>query len=242
MSIGAAIVGWARGLRAAELVGWAAVAAMSALALTQIVGWGGGRLTAMAQSLTPFVLVAALPLSIAAFVTQRWALGAASAVVAAYVAVLAWPLVSPPSQPAADAAATPVQVFEANLLRTNKRSAAVAATLAHVDADVLVLLEYTFAHASAMRASALADRYPYRIERATRWPRRRHGDLEPLSARGPRDHERLLRDRDGDGAERAAVRRVRRAPAEPAVGRGTVAGGASRRRRRRPTTPISAGR
>ncbi|WP_116998810.1 endonuclease/exonuclease/phosphatase family protein [Desertimonas flava] len=150
--------------RVVEIAGWAAVAVMVALVVTQIVGWTGHRYVAALQSLVPYVLGLAFPLAAAALVTQRWALAAVAGAVAVALVVMAWPLLRPPAEPAAAHGATPLTVFHANLLYLNTRHEETVDAVTAADADVLAFTEYTPGAAAALHASPLADEYPYRIE------------------------------------------------------------------------------
>lgn len=58
----------------------------------------------------------------------------------------------------------PLSVLAQNLWYEHPEPDRAARALLRVDADVLVLIEYTPAHAAALRAAGLEDRYPYRWE------------------------------------------------------------------------------
>lgn len=149
---------------AIPIAGWVIVVPMLAIAATQVFGVTGGRLMAAAQALTPYLLLPAIPVAIAALCWQRWALGIAATAVVVVLAGLSWPLMFPPGQPTARAAAEPLQVLHSNALYRNATPDEAAETLLSSGADVLVVTEYAPRFAAAMSDLPKADDYPYRIE------------------------------------------------------------------------------
>lgn len=136
----------------------------------------GGRWRVAAQSLAPWAALATAPIAVLAMTRRRWRLAATAASVAGVGAVMV--------RDGAGAATLTdrhpdLRVAHANLLFANEEMAAVAEVLIGLDADVMGFNEYTDEHATTLRASALGDRYPHRLERiapgasgAALWSRR----------------------------------------------------------------------
>jgi endonuclease/exonuclease/phosphatase (EEP) superfamily protein YafD len=100
-----------------------------------------------------------------AFATRHWVLGGASLAVAAGGLALAPPLLARTSQREPRSGATPIRVFQANLLYRNERPTEMVGTLEGVEADVLAFTEYTAAHSELLHSSSIGERYPHRVER-----------------------------------------------------------------------------
>jgi endonuclease/exonuclease/phosphatase (EEP) superfamily protein YafD len=148
-----------------ELAGWAAVTAVGALLITQVFGWGGGKMLPMVQAFTPYLLVAPFVVAPAATVGRRHALGLISALQAIGSLVLLAPVVFHGTPPLVPPGAARLTVTHANLLYENTdRSVAAAEAVMATDADVLVLSEYTPQHERSLQAAG-GDRYPFRVSR-----------------------------------------------------------------------------
>jgi endonuclease/exonuclease/phosphatase (EEP) superfamily protein YafD len=157
------LAGWA--LQAGA---WTGVALMAALELFQITGFGGNRAAVpVAYSFTPYLLLPAFPIAVAAMLLRRHVLAVASSFVGAVYLTMAFPLVWPQPQPAMPPDAVHLTVAHTNLLWDNPRVGDVVDRLAALDADVIGFSEYTEAHAAILLASDLADAYPYRREYAS---------------------------------------------------------------------------
>jgi len=122
------------------------------------------RLRIVALAVAPWALLAAAPLGLIALLRGRRFATLAAAAVTGAGAVVARD-VAGRRQLATRSA--DLRVAHLNLLFTNERIAEVAAVLAHVDADVIAFSEYHPDHARDLRASALVEHYPHRIERPT---------------------------------------------------------------------------
>ena len=151
---------------ALEVIGWATVAVIGGVIVTEAVGWSGTRIVATLQALTPLLALFLVPVAGIAF-WQGWYLMAIAAVIVGLGAlILMAPLVfrSSPSPPAEEASG--LRIALANLLYENGQIDDVAADLAERDLDVIVFNEYTPEHQTGLLASALADGYPHKIDRS----------------------------------------------------------------------------
>ncbi len=151
---------------ALELFGWAIVALVGAVALTQAFGWAGTRSVAVIQSLTPYLGLLVVPIALVALWRRRLRLATVCAAIGFGILVLAAPLAFPDEQADPMADAIGLRVASVNLLYRNDRIDDVADTLADLAPDVIVFSEYTAEHQAALQRSDLADDYPYRIDRS----------------------------------------------------------------------------
>ena len=152
-----------------ELIGWAIVALVGAVALSQAVGWTATRNVAIVLSLTPYLGLVLAPLVIIAL-WQRWLLLATvCAAIGVGILILAAPAAYPGDRPDPIAGAVGLRVASVNLLYSNDRIDDVVSTLRDLAPDVIVFNEYTAEHQSALQASDLADDYPNRIDRTDRY-------------------------------------------------------------------------
>jgi len=154
-----------RGWRAAELIGWGVVAGVGLVMITQAFGWDGTRIVSTLQSLTPYGIPLVVFVAAGAIWAGRDALAATSAAVGLGALLLATPMVFPPGQPDAQPDAVGLSAAAVNLLYSNPQVDAVADDLVGLDADVIVFSEYTPEHRSTLVAHAVANRYPYKINR-----------------------------------------------------------------------------
>ncbi len=150
---------------AARLIGWLVVAVVGALMLTQAVGWSGTRLVAVLHALTPYLIVALVPVAALAWWRRLAPLAFTAAIVGMSGLLLASPLVFPPGQPGAEAGATGLRVAAINLLYENEDVDEVADDLFGRDLDVIVFSEYTVEHQTVLTSHRVVDRYPHRVER-----------------------------------------------------------------------------
>jgi endonuclease/exonuclease/phosphatase (EEP) superfamily protein YafD len=147
-----------------EVLAWTALAAMSVLLVSQLVGWSRNKYVVTLQAATPYLLALALPIAVVALVAGRWILATLAAIALVSLVALGWRLRLPPQQPPAPTTPRPLRVFHGNLLYYNARTADMARSLAALDVDVLAFTEYTQAHAGGFYVAPFADRFPYRIE------------------------------------------------------------------------------
>lgn len=151
--------------RLIELVGWAAVAVVGVLLITQVFGWGGGKLLPMFQAFTPYLLLVPFVVAPAAAIGRSHALGLTSALQAVGSLVLLAPVVLHGDPPPVPQGAARLSIMNANLLYANAdRSMDAAEVVMGADADVLVLSEYTGQHERSLEAVG-GDRYPFRESR-----------------------------------------------------------------------------
>ena len=152
-----------------ELIGWAIVALVGAVALSQAVGWTATRNVAIVLSLTPYLGLVLVPLVIIACGSVGRLLATACARSASGSSSSPLPPAFPGDQPDPIADAVGLRVASVNLLYSNDRIDDVVATLHDLAPDVIVFNEYTAEHQSTLQSSALADDYPYRIDRTDRY-------------------------------------------------------------------------
>lgn len=149
-----------------ELIGWATVALVGAVAITQALGWAGTRGVAVIQSLTPYLGLLVVPVALVALWRRRLRLATVCGAIGVGILVLAAPLAFPNEQEKPMADAVGLRVASVNLLYRNDRIEDVADTLADLAPDVIVFSEYTAEHQAALQRSELADDFLYRIDRS----------------------------------------------------------------------------
>ena len=156
-----------RGTRfsAVDLISWLTVAFVGLITLSQAVGRSGFAVVAVTQSLTPYLAVALVAVVIVALIRRRLMIVTVATAAAFGIAVVGTPLAFPNPQPVAAAGTTGLRIASLNLWYQNPDIDAVADVVATLDADVIVFSEYTRGHQAALEASALADEYPYRLQR-----------------------------------------------------------------------------
>ena len=147
------------------VIGWVTVALVGLLALTQAFGWAGTRNVAIVQSLTPYLAMLLVPVVAVALWRHQLLLVTVAGAVGLGLALLATPPAIPRSSQAIAAGTTGLRVASLNLWFENTRIDAVDETVTEIDADVVVLIEYTPEHQNALEATSLVENYPFRIER-----------------------------------------------------------------------------
>ena len=98
--------------------------------------------------------------------TRRLVLVTVAAAIGFGIVVLGTPLAFPDEQPDPVDGAAGLEVASVNLLFSNDRIADVAEQMDQLTADVIVFTEYTAQHQEVLLASPVAERYPYRTDRA----------------------------------------------------------------------------
>jgi endonuclease/exonuclease/phosphatase (EEP) superfamily protein YafD len=159
--------------RALVVAAWLIVGALGVLTLAQAIGVTGSPVVAVAQTFTPYTVLLLVPIIVVTLARRRQLVLATVATAIVFgVATLAVPLTvpDPQAEPAADAVG--LRVAAANLWYRNTEVATVADELEQLDADVLVLSEYTVAHQVTLEASGLADMYPHKSQIRGRGPTR----------------------------------------------------------------------
>jgi endonuclease/exonuclease/phosphatase (EEP) superfamily protein YafD len=151
---------------ALDVIGWATVAVIAGVMLSEAVGWRGTRIVATLQALTPLLSVLVVPVAGIAFWQSWYLMAMAAGIVGLGALILMAPLVfrSSPLWPAEEASG--LRVALANLLYGNEQIDDVAADLTERDLDVIVFNEYTPEHQTGLLASTLASGYPYKIDRS----------------------------------------------------------------------------
>lgn len=148
-----------------ETLAWVALLPMLGLCLTQWFGIEGHRAIAAFQALTPWVLVSALPIALAAAVSGRHLLALTALVPLGTLLVLSYPIVFHADAPKVADDSPQLTIAYANLLYSNPVPTDAAQALLEADADVMVMVELdTPLYDSMVRATTPGD-YPYRSER-----------------------------------------------------------------------------
>lgn len=151
---------------AAELGAWTTVAGIGAILSTQALGWAVTPFVVVTQSLTPYLGVVVVMVALGALWTRRLVLVTVAAAIGVGIAVLGTPLAFPGERPDPVDGAAGLEVASMNLLFSNDRIADVIEQTDGLTADVIVFTEYTEQHQAALLASAVAERYPHRTDRA----------------------------------------------------------------------------
>jgi endonuclease/exonuclease/phosphatase (EEP) superfamily protein YafD len=151
---------------AVGVAAWTIVAGAGAIMVTQAFGWGVTPLVVVAQSLTPYLGVFVVVVALVALWARRLVLATVAAAVGFGIVVLGTPLAFPGEQPDPIGGAAGLEVASVNLLYRNDRIDDVAEQMDQMTADVIVLTEYTEEHQAALLASPVAERYPFRTDRA----------------------------------------------------------------------------
>ena len=151
---------------AVELGAWTIVAGIGAILSTQVLGWAVTPLVVVAQSLTPYLGVVVVVVALVALWTRRLVLVTVAAAIGVGIVVLGTPLAFPGERPDPVDGAAGLEVASVNLLFSNDRIADVIEQMDRLTADVIVFTEYTAQHQDALLASPVAERYPYRTDRA----------------------------------------------------------------------------
>jgi endonuclease/exonuclease/phosphatase (EEP) superfamily protein YafD len=149
-----------------ELIGWAVIALVGAVAITQALGWAGTGSVAVIQSLIPYLGLVVVPIALVALWQRRLRMATVCGAIGVGMLVLAAPLAFPNEQAEPMADGVGLRVASVNLLYRNDRIDDVADTLADLAPDVIVFSEYTAEHQAALQRSELADDYLYRIDRS----------------------------------------------------------------------------
>ena len=152
----------------ATVIAWAAIAVVALTLLTQLVGWCGIVIVAVAQALTPLLAAGTVFATIVGRFDDDWPLLVAGVVTTLGIAFQV--VAALPRRRWRGTADVPaLSVFHGNLLYTNVRDpSTVAAAVLATGADVLALSELHPDHELALLANPLAARYPYRIGHASR--------------------------------------------------------------------------
>jgi len=132
--------------------------------------WTGRNFIAVVQSLTPWLGLLLVPVALLALWRRRYALATAAVGVGLGVMLFAAPVAFPDPQADPVAGADGLTVASANLLYLNDRVADVVPVLDDVDPDVVVFLEYTREHQSALQDTPFAQTYGHHVDLARDGP------------------------------------------------------------------------
>jgi endonuclease/exonuclease/phosphatase (EEP) superfamily protein YafD len=145
-----------------ETLGWVVVVSMVGLCITQWFGVEGRRSIAALQALTPWVLVWAAPIALAASLTRRHPLALIALVPVTTLLTLSYPIVFHDDAPGAAAGAPTLTIAYANVYYLNPTPDLAVRALLAADADVMVMVELATPLLNALLATVPADDYPYR--------------------------------------------------------------------------------
>lgn len=149
-----------------DLIGWATVACMGVLALTQATGRTGLPVIYAAQSMTPYLLTPSVPLAVVASSFSRHVMALVSAAIAVALLVLTFPVVFPGDTPSAAAGGVHLTIAHANVYVDNDQPEQAAQTLLELDADVIAITEYTPTMATLLQQGGIAQTHPYALQEA----------------------------------------------------------------------------
>lgn len=150
--------------KALEAVGWMAMAVLLGLCITQWFGIEGRRTIGALQALTPYVLLAAVPVAVIATTTRRHPLALAALIPLVSLLALTFPIVFHDHPPTAVAGSPQVSIAFGNTYAWNQRPDLTAAAMATSGADVLVMVEVMpWLRTDVDKLVVLGD-YPYRQE------------------------------------------------------------------------------
>jgi endonuclease/exonuclease/phosphatase (EEP) superfamily protein YafD len=154
-----------------DALGWATAVAGTAVLATQVLGRTDGRVVAVAQSLTPVLACAALPVALHGVARRQHALALVGAVAAGGLGAVVAPAIrggtSLATSTGAAVPADAITVAHENMLYTNVPHARqAAAAMMATGADVLAMSELNSHHERALVELGGHERYPHRIGRA----------------------------------------------------------------------------
>ncbi|MBI4884630.1 MAG: endonuclease/exonuclease/phosphatase family protein [Actinobacteria bacterium] len=149
--------------RTLHALGWLALLPMFVLCSTQWFGFDGRRSVAAFQAVTPWVLICAAPIALAACLGRLHALAIAAVVPLITLLSLSYPIVFH-DDPTALASSSPhLSIGYANMLFYNAVPEEATARLLATDADVLLMVEGSERLRAALDSIADGDDYPYRV-------------------------------------------------------------------------------
>lgn len=149
--------------KAIESVGWLTLAGCGWILVSSWLGVTRPFVTVAVQAFGVVLLGAAWPVLLSGLVMRRRALSVVAGVFSLLHLGVVMPLVSADSVPRWAASAPTISVAAANVLYVNERMNEGAATIAAIDADVIVLVELTPAWVDALRTAGVFDRFPYDV-------------------------------------------------------------------------------
>lgn len=145
-----------------RLVAWVPLLVLVAVVATRVVGYDDHVVAVVAHAVLPWVLLAAWPAAMAAFLCRQAALGGVAIVLV--VTHVAWlsPLVRPaPTAPAPGGVS--FRVVTLNLFAPNPQTVAVARRLRSIGADIVFFQELTPRHHRRLAASGALDRFSHAV-------------------------------------------------------------------------------
>jgi len=142
------------------------IAVIGGVLLSEMAGWTGTRIVATLQALTPQLTLILIPLAGIALSQGQYVMAASAGVVGLVAIGTMAPILFHGSAEPSNSETAGLRVALANLLYGNPQMAAAASDLAGRNLDVIVFNEYTPEHQAVLLASALADDYPFKVDRS----------------------------------------------------------------------------
>ncbi len=149
-----------------RLLAWLTIAIVGVVTITQALGWSPTRGVVIVQTLTPYLGLALVPVTLYSLWRSERVMTTTCLAIGLGLLILATPLALPPDQAEPDPEATGLRVASINLYFRNDRVDEVAGRVHDLEPDVIVFNEYTTRHRATLQSSQLAGDYPYRIDRA----------------------------------------------------------------------------
>jgi endonuclease/exonuclease/phosphatase (EEP) superfamily protein YafD len=149
-----------------EWASWISIAVIGAVMLSELVRWTGTRVVATLQALTPQLTLLLVPIAGIALLRGQVLIAVAAGLVGLLAQSLMAPIISHTSRIPLSTETAALRVALANLLYGNEQTEAVAQDLAGRDLDIIVFNEYTPEHQEVLLTSALADDYPFKVDRS----------------------------------------------------------------------------
>jgi endonuclease/exonuclease/phosphatase (EEP) superfamily protein YafD len=145
------------------VVGWLIIAVLGVVALLRLVPWDVAEPLIVLDALTLVIYLPAWVVAAGALIARRWWLaGAAVVIIVAQVAFAAPELLASAPVPAWAVHAPVVRVFDANIDKSFRFQAGYVRAIEQDHPDVVTLEEFTPLALTAMKASGVLGRFPYR--------------------------------------------------------------------------------
>jgi endonuclease/exonuclease/phosphatase (EEP) superfamily protein YafD len=145
------------------VVGWLIVAVLGIVALLRLVAWDVAEPLIVLDALTLVIYLPAWVVAAGALIARRWWLaGAALVIVVAQVAFAAPELLASAPVPAWAVHAPVLRVFDANIDKSLRFQSGYVRAIQQDRPDLIALEEFTPPALTAMKASGVLGRFPYR--------------------------------------------------------------------------------
>jgi endonuclease/exonuclease/phosphatase (EEP) superfamily protein YafD len=145
------------------VVGWLIVAVLGVVALLRLVAWDSAEPLIVLDALTLVIYLPAWVVAAGALIARRWWLaGAAFVIVVAQVTFAAPELLAAAPVPAWAQHAPVLRVFDANIDKSLSFQAGYVRAIEQDHPDLIALEEFTPPALTALKASGVLGRFPYR--------------------------------------------------------------------------------